>query len=94
MAVINNMPQLAKFNNATQATDGLMSRNDKQKLDSLHAAKTYKVTLLASGWTANRPYTQTIKVPDMTKDVNGSLLIDLQQQKKRLTLLPMPVLKL
>lgn len=76
MAVINNMPQLAKFNNATQATDGLMSRNDKQKLDSLHAAKTYKVTLLASGWTANRPYTQTIKVPDMTKDVNGSLLID------------------
>ena len=85
MTVMNNMPQLAKFNNATEETDGLMSRNDKQKLDSLHAAKTYNVTLLASGWTANRPYTQTIKIPDMTKDVNGSLLINPTATEEEIT---------
>lgn len=71
MTAINNLPGLAKFNNATWATDGLLARNDKEKLDSLHKAVTVNVTLLASGWTKNRPYTQTLEIPEMTGDVNG-----------------------
>ena len=44
MTAINNLPGLAKFNNATHETDGLMSRNDKEKLDSLLVEKeTYLV---------------------------------------------------
>lgn len=76
MSAINNLPGLAKFNNATWEVDGLMSRNDKQKLDSLHKSVTIHTTLYASGWSQNRPYTQTIDLPDITSDTNGTLTID------------------
>lgn len=76
MTAINNLPGLAKFNNATWETDGLMSRNDKQKLDSLHNSFTLHATLYASEWSENRPYTQIIDIPDITSDTNGSLTID------------------
>ena len=76
MSAINNLPGLAKFNNATWEVDGLMSRNDKQKLDSLHKSVTIHTTLYASEWSANRPYTQTIDIPDITSDTNGTLTID------------------
>lgn len=76
MSAINNLPGLAKFNNATHETDGLMSRNDKQKLDSLHKSVTIHTTLYASEWSANRPYTQTIDIPDITSNTNGTLTID------------------
>lgn len=76
MTAINNLPGLAKFNNATWVTDGLMSRNDKEKLDSLHKAVTIHATLYASSWSKNRPYTQIIDLPDITSDTNGSLTID------------------
>lgn len=76
MTAINNLPGLAKFNNATHVTDGLMSRNDKQKLDSLHKSVTIHAILYASEWSANRPYTQTIDIPDITQDTNGTLTID------------------
>ena len=64
MTAINNLPGLAKFNNATHETDGLMSRNDKEKLDSLHKSVTIHATLYASEWSENRPYTQTIDILD------------------------------
>ena len=48
MTAINNLPGLAKFNNATWETDGLMSRDDKEKLDSLHKSVTIHTTLYAS----------------------------------------------
>ena len=76
MSAINNLPGLAKFNNATHETDGLMSRNDKEKLDTLHKSVTIHATLYASEWSANRPYTQIIDIPDITSDTNGSLTID------------------
>ena len=76
MTAINNLPGLAKFNNATHVTDGLMSRNDKEKLDSLHKSVTIHAILYASEWSENRPYTQTIDVLDITSDTNGSLTID------------------
>lgn len=76
MTAINNLPGLAKFNNATHETDGLMSRNDKEKLDSLHKSVTIHATLYASEWSENRPYTQTIDILDLTSDTNGSLTID------------------
>lgn len=76
MSAINNLPGLAKFNNATHEVDGLMSRNDKQKLDSLHKSVTIHTTLYASEWSANRPYTQTIDIPDITSTTNGTLTID------------------
>ena len=76
MSAINNLPGLAKFNNATWEVDGLMSRNDKQKLDGLHKSVTIHTTLYASEWSANRPYTQTIDIPDITADTNGTLTID------------------
>lgn len=76
MSAINNLPGLAKFNNATWEVDGLMSRNDKEKLDSLHKSVTIHTTLYASEWSSNRPYTQTIDIPDITSDTNGTLTID------------------
>lgn len=76
MSAINNLPGLAKFNNATWEVDGLMSRNDKQKLDSLHKSVTIHTVLYASEWSANRPYTQTIDIPDITSETNGTLTID------------------
>lgn len=76
MTAINNLPGLAKFNNATHATDGLLSRNDKEKLDSLHKSVTIHTTLYASDWSANRPYTQNIDLPDITSNTNGTLTID------------------
>ena len=76
MAAINNLPGLAKFNNATHETDGLMSRNDKQKLDTLHKSVTVNATLYASQWSANRPYTQTIELFDIRPETNGNLTID------------------
>ena len=76
MAAINNLPGLAKFNNATHETDGLMSRNDKQKLDTLHKSVTVNATLYASQWSANRPYTQTIELFDIRPETNGTLTID------------------
>lgn len=76
MSAINNLPGLAKFNNATHEVDGLMSRNDKQKLDSLHKSVTIHTTLYASGWSTNRPYTQTLDIPDITANTNGTLTID------------------
>lgn len=76
MSAINNLPGLAKFNNATHEVDGLMSRNDKQKLDSLHKSVTIHTTLYASKWSANRPYTQTLDIPDITSATNGTLTID------------------
>lgn len=76
MTAINNLPGLAKFNNATHETDGLMSRNDKQKLDTLHKSVTIHATLYASEWSKNRPYTQTVDLPDITSETNGTLTID------------------
>lgn len=76
MTAINNLPGLAKFNNATHVTDGLMSRNDKEKLDTLHKSVTIHATLYASEWSKNRPYTQTIDLPDITSETNGTLTID------------------
>lgn len=76
MSAINNLPGLAKFNNATHEVDGLLSRNDKEKLDSLHKSVTIHTTLYASGWSANRPYTQTIDLPNITSNTNGTLTID------------------
>lgn len=76
MTAINNLPGLAKFNNATHQVDGLMSRNDKEKLDSLHKSITVHATLYASEWSANRPYTQTIELLDITPETNGTLTID------------------
>lgn len=76
MSAINNLPGLAKFNNATWEVDGLMSRNDKQKLDGLHKSVTIHTVLYASEWSANRPYIQTIDIPDITSDTNGTLTID------------------
>ena len=76
MTAINNLPGLAKFNNATHVTDGLMSRNDKEKLDTLHKSVTIHATLYASQWSKNRPYTQTIDIPDITSETNGTLTID------------------
>lgn len=76
MSAINNLPGLAKFNNATHVTDGLMSRNDKEKLDSLHKSVTVHATLYASEWSANRPYMQTIEISDISADTNGTLTID------------------
>lgn len=76
MSAINNLPGLAKFNNATWEVDGLMSRNDKQKLDGLHKSVTIHTILYASEWSANRPYIQTIDIPDITSDTNGTLTID------------------
>lgn len=76
MTAINNLPGLAKFNNATHVTDGLMSRNDKEKLDTLHKSVTVHATLYASEWSKNRPYTQTIDIPDITSNTNGTLTID------------------
>ena len=76
MTAINNLPGLAKFNNATHETDGLLSRNDKEKLDTLHKSVTIHATLYASEWSKNRPYTQTIDLPDITSDTNGSVTID------------------
>ena len=76
MTAINNLPGLAKFNNATWETDGLMSRDDKEKLDSLHKSVTIHTTLYASDWSKNRPYTQTIDLPNITSDTNGTLTID------------------
>ena len=76
MTAINNLPGLAKFNNATWETDGLMSRDDKEKLDSLHKSVTIHTTLYASDWSKNRPYTQTIDLPNITSKTNGTLTID------------------
>lgn len=76
MSAINNLPGLAKFNNATHETDGLMSRNDKEKLDTLHKSVTIHATLYAAEWSSNRPYTQIIDIPDITSDTNGTLTID------------------
>ena len=71
MSAINNLPGLAKFNNATHETDGLMSRNDKEKLDTLHKSVTIHATLYASEWSANRPYTQIIDIPEKNDLVKG-----------------------
>lgn len=76
MSAINNLPGLAKFNNATHETDGLMSRNDKEKLDTLHKAVTIHKILYASEWSQNRPYSQKIDLPDITSETNGTLTID------------------
>lgn len=76
MTAINNLPGLAKFNNATHVTDGLLSRNDKEKLDTLHKAVTIHKTLYASEWSKNRPYTQKIDLPNITSETNGTLTID------------------
>lgn len=76
MTAINNLPGLAKFNNATWETDGLMSRDDKEKLDGLHKSVTIHTTLYASDWSKNRPYTQTIDIPNITSNTNGTLIID------------------
>lgn len=50
MAIVNSLPLTAKFNNADSTRDGLMSKEDKLKLDNIAKSFNYEFTLSPSDW--------------------------------------------
>lgn len=70
------------IDNATEEQDGLMSKEDKKKLNQITIPKTTEVVLSLSKWSDSEPYTQTLSVPGIEPDsmayigINSSATIE------------------
>ena len=60
----------------TPESDGLMSKEDKQKLDELIVPETYELSLVYSEWTNVEPYTQVLNVPGIEPGINAYIGIN------------------
>ena len=60
----------------TPESDGLMSKEDKQKLDELIVPETYELSLVYSEWTNIAPYTQVLNVPGIEPGINAYIGIN------------------
>ena len=60
----------------TQEKDGIMSKEDKKKLDELIVPSTHELSLVYSEWTDVAPYTQTLTVPGIEPGINAYIGIN------------------
>ena len=61
---------------ATPDRDGIMSKEDKKKLDELIVPNTYELSLIYSEWTDVSPYTQVLNVPGIEPGINAYIGIN------------------
>lgn len=71
MAVINSLPLTSKFHNADPRRDGLLSKEDKIKLDSLESSFSYAFYIEPIDWEQNDTdeYIAVISIPNFTSDM-------------------------
>lgn len=60
----------------THENDGLMSKEDKIKLDEIIKPFTYELSLVYSEWSDTEPYTQTLYVPGISPGINAYIGIN------------------
>ena len=71
MSVVNSLPLTGKFHNVDSRRDGLMSKEDKAKLDSLTKSFSYEFIVSQTNWTENEDgeYIVNIEIPEFTSDM-------------------------
>ena len=76
---IDNMPV------ATSDKSGLMSAEDKEKLDQLIVPETHELSLIYSDWTDTEPYSQVLNVPGIEPDINAYIGINSNASVEQMT---------
>lgn len=76
MAVINSLPLTSKFHNADSRRDGLLSKEDKKKIDSWQSSFSYAIIIEPIDWqeTDTGLYTVSVEVPDLKEDMYAILI--------------------
>lgn len=71
MSVINSLPLTGKFHNVDSSRDGLMSKEDKQKLDSLEKSFSYEFVIYVTDWVENKDggYKANVALPNLASDM-------------------------
>ncbi len=69
----------------TPDNNGLMSKEDKKKLDELIVPETHELSLIYSEWTDMEPYTQVLNVPGIEPGINAYIGINSEATVEQMT---------